>query len=83
MAALVRASEEMREGFGLSSMEPPDVVRSWFEGLFRRYDFTHQALAYFRTLRLVIAGAEANSPLSASTRCGAASICCLSVAPRD
>ena len=52
MAALVRASEEMREGFGLHTMEPPDVVRAWFEDLFRRYRFTHQATAYFRTLRL-------------------------------
>jgi hypothetical protein len=52
MAATVRASEEMRQGFGLTTMEPPDVVRSWFEDLFRRYGFTHQAMAYFRTLRL-------------------------------
>ena len=52
MAGQVRASEEMRQGFGLSTMEPPDVVRSWFETLFRRYHFTHQAMRYFRTLRL-------------------------------
>jgi hypothetical protein len=52
MAALVRASVEMREGFGLSTMEPPSVVRAWFEELFRRYHFTHQAIRYFRTLRL-------------------------------
>jgi hypothetical protein len=52
MAALVRASEEMREGFGLSTMESPDVVRAWFEDLFRRYDFTHQSMEYFRSLRL-------------------------------
>ena len=52
MAALVRASEEMREGFGLTAMEAPDTVRSWFEDLFQRYHFTHQACEYFRTLRL-------------------------------
>ncbi len=52
MPATVRASEEMREGFGLTTMEPPDVVRAWFEDLFRRYHFTHQAIEYFRTLRL-------------------------------
>lgn len=52
MAAPVRASQEMRDGFGLTSMEPPAAVRDWFEGLFRRYAFTHQAMAYFRTLRL-------------------------------
>ena len=42
----------MRDGFGLATMEPPDVVRAWFEDLFRRFDFTHQAMEYFRTLRL-------------------------------
>src|SRR4051794_9748829 len=52
MAATVRASEEMRQGFGLTTMEPPAVVRAWFEDLFRRYAFTHQAMQYFRTLRL-------------------------------
>src|SRR5688500_17013939 len=52
MPALVRASEEMREGFGLTTMEPPDVVRAWVEGLFRRYHFTNLAIEYFRTLRL-------------------------------
>ena len=52
MPALVQASEEMREGFGLTTMEPPDVVRAWFEDFFRRYDFTHQSIEYFRTLRL-------------------------------
>jgi hypothetical protein len=52
MAALVRASQEMRDGFGLTSMEPQAVVRAWFEDLFRRYAFTHQAMVYFRTLRL-------------------------------
>src|SRR5215204_3940930 len=52
MAGQVRASEEMRQGFGLTSMEPPEVVRAWFEDLFRRYDFTHPAMEYFRTLRL-------------------------------
>lgn len=52
MPRMVRASEEMRQGFGLRTMEPPSVVRDWFEGLFRRYPFTHQAIEYFRTLRL-------------------------------
>jgi hypothetical protein len=52
MAAMVRASREMRQGFGLSTMEPPDVVRAWFEDLFRRVAFTEQAIEYFRTLRL-------------------------------
>jgi hypothetical protein len=52
MAGQVRASEEMRQGFGLSTMEPPEAVRAWFEDLFRRYDFTRQAMQYFRTLRL-------------------------------
>ena len=52
MAPGIRASEEMRQGFGLTTMEPPDVVRGWFEDLFRRYDFAHQAVRYFRTLRL-------------------------------
>lgn len=52
MAAPVRASEEMRQGFGLSTMEPPDVVRAWFEDLFVRYSFSHRAMEYFRTLRL-------------------------------
>jgi hypothetical protein len=52
MADLVRASVEMREGFGLRTMEPPDAVRAWFEDLYRRYAFTHQAIEYFRTLRL-------------------------------
>jgi hypothetical protein len=42
----------MRQGFGLTTMEPQNVVRTWFEDLFRRYDFTHQAITYFRTLRL-------------------------------
>src|SRR5687768_1440512 len=52
MAELVRASVEMREGFGLRRMEPPDAVRAWFEDLFQRYPFTRQATEYFRTLRL-------------------------------
>jgi hypothetical protein len=52
MAGLIRASQEMRDGFGITNMEPPDVVRNWFENLFRRYAFTHQAIAYFRSLRL-------------------------------
>ena len=52
MAALVRASQEMRDGFGLTTMESPAVARAWFEDVFRRYAFTHQATSYFRTLRL-------------------------------
>jgi hypothetical protein len=52
MAALVRASQEMRDGFGLTTMEAPPVARAWFEDVFRRYAFTHQAIRYFRTLRL-------------------------------
>src|SRR4051812_4814564 len=52
MRRMVQASEEMRQGFGLSAMEPPDAVRHWFEDLFRRYDFTADAIRYFRTLRL-------------------------------
>ncbi len=42
----------MRANLGFDTMEPQAVVRAWFEDLFRRYDFTHQAIQYFRTLRL-------------------------------
>ena len=52
MAGQIRASEEMRQGFGITTMEPPDAVRAWFEDLFRRFHFTHQAIACFRSLRL-------------------------------
>jgi hypothetical protein len=52
MPGQIRASDEMRQGFGRRTMEPPAAVRSWFEDLFRRYAFTHQAMEYFRTLRL-------------------------------
>jgi hypothetical protein len=52
VAEYVRASEEMRQGFGIATMEPADTVRAWFEGLFRRFDFTHEAITYFRSLRL-------------------------------
>jgi len=52
VAEHIRASEEMRQGFGITTMEPPAAVRAWFEDLFRRYDFTHQAVVYFRSLRL-------------------------------
>ncbi len=52
MSRRVRASQEMREGFGLTQMEPPDAVREWFETLFNRQPFTDAAIAYFRTLRL-------------------------------
>jgi hypothetical protein len=52
MPAQVRASQQMREYLGFDTMEPRAVVRAWFEGLFRRYAFTHQAIEYFRTLRL-------------------------------
>jgi hypothetical protein len=49
---MVRASQEMREGFGLARMERSDAVRSWFDELFTRYPFTESATAFFRTLRL-------------------------------
>jgi hypothetical protein len=49
---MVEASNEMREGFGLSTMEPPDAVREWFGALFKRYPFTPEAIRYFLTLRL-------------------------------
>ncbi len=52
MPRWVRASEEMREGFGLSRMEPPQAVLRWFEELCERHPFTDQARAFFRTLRL-------------------------------
>jgi len=52
MRRMVEASEEMRAGFGLTSMEPPDAVRQWFLDLFERYPFTDQAIRYFLTLRL-------------------------------
>jgi len=48
----VRASREMREGFGLARMEPAAVVRGWFDDLFARYGFSPDAIAFFRTLRL-------------------------------
>ena len=38
MRRMVQASEEMRQGFGLTTMEPPDAVRAWFEDLFRLSD---------------------------------------------
>jgi hypothetical protein len=52
VAEHIRASEEMRQGFGIATMEPPAAVRAWFEALFRRYDFTAEAIRYFRSLRL-------------------------------
>ncbi|HYU18772.1 MAG TPA: hypothetical protein VEQ11_08750 [Chloroflexota bacterium] len=52
MGQLVRASEQMRQGFGLDSMEPPHEVRAWFEGLFARRPFTAEARRFFGTLRL-------------------------------
>ena len=52
MPRRVRASEEMRQGFGLDRMESPAAVRRWFEGLFERHPFTDEACAFFRTLRL-------------------------------
>src|SRR5918997_5305162 len=52
MPTHVRASEQMREYLGFDTMEPRAVVRAWFEDLFQRYHFTHQAIEYFRTLRL-------------------------------
>jgi hypothetical protein len=42
----------MRQGFGISTMEPAATVRAWFEDLFRRFDFTHESVTYFRSLRL-------------------------------
>ena len=52
MPRWVRASDEMREGFGLKRMEAPEAVRDWFESLFDRHPFTESARAFFRTLRL-------------------------------
>src|SRR3954464_8898784 len=52
MRRMVRASNEMRNGFGLTEMEPADVVRSWFADLFQRYAFTSESIEFFRTLRL-------------------------------
>lgn len=52
MAQHVPASEEMRQGFGVTTMESAATARAWFEDLFRRFDFTHEAVSYFRTLRL-------------------------------
>ena len=48
----VRASAEMRQGFGLDRMEPPRTTRAWFESLFGRYPFSEEAIGFFRTLRL-------------------------------
>jgi hypothetical protein len=52
MPRRVRASKEMRQGFGLTRMESPDTVRSWFEELFERHPIAEGAKAFFRTLRL-------------------------------
>lgn len=52
--SLVPASPEMREYFGFEWMAHPEDVRGWFEGLWRRYSFAEEALAYFRSLRLEI-----------------------------
>jgi hypothetical protein len=49
---MVEASDEMRQGFGLTSMEPPVAVREWFLELFERYPFTPESVQYFLTLRL-------------------------------
>ena len=48
----VRASAEMRQGFGIDRMEPAAAVRTWFEDLFRRHPFADDAIEFFRTLRL-------------------------------
>ena len=48
----VRASAEMRQGFGIDRMEPGAAVRSWFEQLFARHPFANDAIDYFRGLRL-------------------------------
>jgi hypothetical protein len=50
----VPASPEMREYFGFLSMAHPADARAWFEGLWQRYAFEPEAIAYFRTLRLEI-----------------------------
>jgi hypothetical protein len=42
----------MLQGFGLEQMEPARRVKSWFDGHFKRYPFTPEAIEYFRTLRL-------------------------------
>jgi hypothetical protein len=52
MRRTVRASEEMRQGFGLDRMEPRARVVGWFEELFERHPFTATAKELFRTLRL-------------------------------
>jgi hypothetical protein len=44
----------MREYFGFSEMAHPEDARAWFEGLFRRQRFEHDAVEYFRTLRLEV-----------------------------
>ena len=49
---MVRASEEMRQGFGLTRMEAAPAVRAWFDDLFGRYGFSAPAVSFFRTLRL-------------------------------
>lgn len=48
----VPASPEMRQWFGLETMAPPELVRAWFEGLWRRVPFADEAVALFGTLRL-------------------------------
>jgi hypothetical protein len=52
MRRTVRASEEMRQGFGLDRMEPRGRVVAWFEELFERHPFTATAKELFRSLRL-------------------------------
>lgn len=54
----VPASPEMGEYFGFETMAHPEDARAWFEGLWRRYAFEPQAVAYFRTLRLEIGSLE-------------------------
>lgn len=48
----VRASAEMRQGFGIDRMEPAPAARAWFDDLFRRHPFADEAIRFFRTLRL-------------------------------
>lgn len=52
MPRTVKASAEMRQGFGLDRMESAAATRRWFEQLFERYPFAAGAIRLFRGLRL-------------------------------
>ena len=54
MKRTVPASAEMREYFGFTEMAHPDDARAYFEGVWARYRFERDAVAYFRTLRLEV-----------------------------